>query len=179
MSTRSKSRALEIYVSDRICHMFLISKYRGHWHLGLCTFWVLAKRELPCYVKFRFFLRARHAFFRKSPQRCGSFFASTKKVHRPRSRSPLHFDITPVAGSIFRPLFQTHLSKSEFKNGHISRFCSVFQVIQVIWLAKFFSAEEVDLSFNSWIWIHESDFKGFFLEKRLWKSFSIKCRIRG
>ena len=41
---------------------------------------------------------------------------------------------------------QTHISKSELKNGHISRFCSVFQVIQVISSAKFFSAEEVDLS---------------------------------
>jgi len=57
--------------------------------------------------------------------------------------------VTPVAGSIFRPLSQTHISKSEFKNGHISRFCSVFQVIQVISSAQFFSAEEVDLSFNS------------------------------
>ena len=57
--------------------------------------------------------------------------------------------VTPVAGSIFRPLSQTHISKSEFKNGHISRFCSVFQVIQVISSAKFFSAEEVDLGFNS------------------------------
>jgi len=46
-------------------------------------------------------------------------------------------------------LSQTHISKSEFKNGHISGFCSVFQVIQVISSAKFFSAEEVDLSFNS------------------------------
>jgi len=36
--------------------------------------------------------------------------------------------LTPVAGSIssFRPLSQTHISKREFKNGHISRFCSVF-----------------------------------------------------
>ena len=51
--------------------------------------------------------------------------------------------------SIFRPLSQTHISKRELKNGHISRFCSVFQVIQVISLAKVFSAEEVDLSFNS------------------------------
>jgi len=57
--------------------------------------------------------------------------------------------MTPVAGSIFGPLSQTHLSKSEFKNGHISRFCFVFQVIQVISSAKFFSAEEVDLSFIS------------------------------
>jgi len=49
----------------------------------------------------------------------------------------------------FWPFSQTHISKSELKNGHISRFCSVFQVIQVISSAKFSSAEEVDLSFNS------------------------------
>jgi len=54
-------------------------------------------------------------------------------------------DFTPVAGSILR----THISKRELKNGHISRFCSVFQVIQVLSSAKFFSAEEVDISFNS------------------------------
>jgi len=57
--------------------------------------------------------------------------------------------LTQVAGLIFGPLFQTHFSKSEFKNGHISRFCFVFQVIQVISSGKFFSAEEVDLSFIS------------------------------
>ena len=59
--------------------------------------------------------------------------------------------LTPVAGSIssFRPLSQTHISKREFKNGHISRFCSIFQVIQVISSGKFFSAKEVDLCFNS------------------------------
>jgi len=74
---------------------------------------------------------------------------------------------------------QTHISKSELKNGHISRFCSVFQVIQVISSAKFSSAEEVDLSFISWIWIHESDFKGFFSEQRPWKSFFIKCSNSG
>ena len=58
------------------------------------------------------------------------------------------FFITPVARSIFRPLAQTHISELEFKNGHISRFRFVFQVIQVISSAKFLSAEEIDLSFN-------------------------------
>ena len=74
---------------------------------------------------------------------------------------------------------QTHISKSGLKHGHISRFCSVFQLIQVISSAEFVSAEEVNLSPNSWIWIHESDFKGFFLEKRPWKGFSIKCSNSG
>ena len=42
----SKRRALEKYFSERICHMFSVSKCRGDWDLGWCTFWVLAKREL-------------------------------------------------------------------------------------------------------------------------------------
>jgi len=46
---------------------------------------------------------------------------------------------------------QNHFSKSEFKNGQISESRFVFQVIQVISLAMFFSAEEVDLSFSSCI----------------------------
>jgi len=57
--------------------------------------------------------------------------------------------LTPVAGSIFRPLSHTYISDREFKNGHIPRFCSVFQVIKVISSGKFFSAKGVDLSFNS------------------------------
>jgi len=57
--------------------------------------------------------------------------------------------VAPVAGPIFRPLSQTHFCKSAFKNGHISRFGCVFQVIQVISTGKFLSAEEVDLSFIS------------------------------
>ena len=56
---------------------------------------------------------------------------------------------TPVAGSIFGPLSQTHFFKSEFRNGKISKSCFVFQVIQVISSAKFSSAEEVELSFIS------------------------------
>jgi len=48
-----------------------------------------------------------------------------------------------------RHFSQIHICKREFKNGNISRFCSVFQVIQVISSAKFFSADEVDLSFKS------------------------------
>ena len=59
------------------------------------------------------------------------------------------FCITPVAGSIFRPLSQTHISKREFKNRIISSFGSIFHVIQVISSGKVFSAEEVELSFNS------------------------------
>jgi len=54
-----------------------------------------------------------------------------------------------VAGSIFGPLSQNHFSESELKNGQISKSSFVFQVIQVISSAKFFSAEEVDLSFIS------------------------------
>jgi len=93
------------------------------------------------------------------------------------SQSPA--GLTPVAESIFRPLSQTHISKSEFKNGHISRFCSVFQVIQVISSAKFFSRG------RSWPQLQirnegtPPDFEPFFLEKRPWKRFSTNVLIRG
>jgi len=39
----------------------------------------------------------------------------------------VNVNLTPVAGSIFGSLSQTHISKSEFKNGHITRLCSVFK----------------------------------------------------
>jgi len=61
-ATESKRQALGNYFSEWICYMFLMSKCRGDWDLGLCTFWVLAKREPLRNAKFRFFLR-RNTFF--------------------------------------------------------------------------------------------------------------------
>jgi len=46
--------------------------------------------------------------------------------------------LTLVAGPIFGPLFQGDISKSDFKNGHISKSCFVFQVIQVFLSRKFY-----------------------------------------
>jgi len=86
-AAESKRRALENDFSEWICYMFLASKCRGVWDLGLCTFWVLAKRKPLRNAKFRCFLRAKHIFFLKSPLCSGSLFASTQKVHRPRSQS--------------------------------------------------------------------------------------------
>ena len=63
MSAGSKRGALQNYFYERICHMLLISKYRGDWDPGLCTFWVLAKGEPLRNTKFQFFLRAKHIFF--------------------------------------------------------------------------------------------------------------------
>ena len=95
-AAESKRRALGDYFYEWICYMFLISKCRGDWDLGRCTFWVLSKREPLRNAKFWFFLRAKHVFFRKSPLRSGSLLASTKKVHRSRSQSPLHFDMRNI-----------------------------------------------------------------------------------
>jgi len=53
--------------------------------------------------------------------------------------------LTPVAGSIFRPLSQTHISEREFKKRPYLQILLCFQVIS----GKNFSAEEVDLSFKS------------------------------
>ena len=70
---------------------------------------------------------------------------------------------------------QIHISKSELKNGHISRFCSVFQVIQVISSAKFFSAEEVDLSAS----FHESESMNLRDREKVFSSNVLIRGIRG
>jgi len=62
-AAESKRRALGNYFSERICHMFLISKCRGDWDLGVCTSSVLALREPQCNGKIRFFLRQNTFFF--------------------------------------------------------------------------------------------------------------------
>ena len=46
-----KRRALALYFGVRICHVFLISKYRVESHLGLCTTSVLANRIPPRIAK--------------------------------------------------------------------------------------------------------------------------------
>jgi len=94
-AAESKRRALGNDFCKWLCCMFLISKCRGDWD-RLCTFWVLAKRESLRIAQFQFFLRAKHVFFWKSPLRSGSLLASTKKVQRPRSQSPVHFDIRNI-----------------------------------------------------------------------------------
>jgi len=66
-SAKSKRQALGNYFSEQICYMFLISKCKRDWDLGLSTFWELAKREPLRNAKFRFFLRTKHVCFRKSP----------------------------------------------------------------------------------------------------------------
>jgi len=62
----SKRRALGNYFPVRIYYEFLISKCRGEWDLGLCTFWVLAFINLLSDGKIRCFLRAKRVFFPES-----------------------------------------------------------------------------------------------------------------
>jgi len=92
-TAENKSRALGNYFSGRICYLLLISKCRGDRNLGLCTTLVLAFGDPQCNGRIQFFLRRNTPFFRILPLRCGSPNASNEAVHRPRSRSPLHFDI--------------------------------------------------------------------------------------
>jgi len=101
LSTKKKTSSANAerqknYFPERISYMFLISKCRGDQDLGLCTTSVLAKREPQRNGKIRFFLCRNTFFFRKSPLRSGSPNASTEVVHRPRSQSPLHFDIRNI-----------------------------------------------------------------------------------
>jgi len=86
-----KRRALQNIFLRANYQMFPTSKCREHSYLGRCTCFVPPKGQPLCNAKFRFFLRAKHVFFRKSPLCSGSLFASTSKVYRPRSESPLHF----------------------------------------------------------------------------------------
>ena len=62
-AAESKRRALGNYFSERICYMFLISKCRGDWGLGLCTTSVLAFGKSQHNGKIRFFLRQKKFFF--------------------------------------------------------------------------------------------------------------------
>jgi len=114
------------------------------------------------------------------PQWCRSTICLQQMRHN-GAREPIyrHDSVTPVAGSNFRPLSQTHISKREFKNGHISRFCSVFQVIQAISSAKIFSAEEVDLSFNSETKEHPQISNPSFWKRDRENVFSTNVLIRG
>jgi len=95
-AAESKRRAPGNYFPDWICYIFLLSKCRWDWGLGLCTFWVLAKREPLRNGNFRnktCFARTKN---RNLALRSGSLFASTQKLHRPRSHSPLQFDIKNI-----------------------------------------------------------------------------------
>jgi len=57
-----KRRALAFYFGVRICHVFLISRYRVESHLGLCTTSVLANRIPPRICKIRQSLWPKHVF---------------------------------------------------------------------------------------------------------------------
>jgi len=58
--------------------------------LGTCEKRTAAQCQIPI------FSAGETRFFRKSPLRSGSLFASTQKVHRPRSQSLLHLDIRDI-----------------------------------------------------------------------------------
>jgi len=47
-AAESKRRALENYFPEQICCMFLMSKCRGDWDLGRCTFFVSLRKENCC-----------------------------------------------------------------------------------------------------------------------------------
>ena len=106
-----------------------------------------------------------------NPNRLKSFFLSFfLGVRRPS----LITGLTPEAGSIFRPLSQTHISEREFKNSHVFRFCSVFQVI-----SGNFSLRRKLTSASTQKRRNTPDSESFFLKKRPWKRFSTNVLIRG
>jgi len=104
----SKRRALGNYVSGRICYMFLISECRGDWDPGLYTTSGLAfgepQRSGDFWKKNVFGCRKNQ----NVSLRCGSPNASTEVVHRPSSRSPLHFD--------FKKTYSKFARKNNFRS---------------------------------------------------------------
>jgi len=73
---------------------------------------------------------------------------------------------------------QTHISKSELKNGHISRFCSIFQVIQVISSAKFFLLKKLT-STSIQKRRNTPRFRSLLFEKEIVKTFFYQCSNLG
>jgi len=93
MSAGSKRRALAFYFCAQICYMFPTSKCRRESDLGLCATSVLANGMPPRICKFRQILRPNTSFNRMSPPCSGILFSSAQVVRRPRSNSPVHFDM--------------------------------------------------------------------------------------
>jgi len=67
-----------------------MSKIRGYWDLGLCTFWIFAKREPLRNAKFEFFLRAKHVFSGKSSLCSGSDCARSDCARSTAASALLH-----------------------------------------------------------------------------------------
>jgi len=94
-SAESKRRALGNYFFERIYCMFLISKCRGDWDLYLFTtdFRVENRCAMATSEKKKVCRRRKN---RIVPLRCDPANASSEVVYRPRSQSPLHFDIRNI-----------------------------------------------------------------------------------
>ena len=93
MAAESTRRALGNYFSERVCYMFPMSKCSGEWNLGLCTTLVLWFGEPQRKGK----IRIKNVFLDRKNRilhlRWGSQNERNEVVRRPRSQSPLHFDI--------------------------------------------------------------------------------------
>jgi len=88
----SERQGLGNYLSERICYMCLISKFRGDQDLGLCTTSVRAFGEPERNGK----IRGKNVFRRRKnmilPFGFGSLYTSTPVLHRSRCWSALYFD---------------------------------------------------------------------------------------
>ena len=90
---RSQNRESALYFSIWICCMFVIWKCRGKDDLGMCTASGLAKRMPLRGGAFRFKNMFGRKNRRKLPPRSGILLACSEAVYKPRSDSPLHFNI--------------------------------------------------------------------------------------
>jgi len=97
MAAGGKRRAIALYFPVRICYMFLKSKCTGESDLGLCMTSVLAKRMPLRSADFWRILRP------------NTFLCFRKIKMLTLGVCLLQPCLTPAAGSIFRPLSQTHI----------------------------------------------------------------------
>jgi len=89
---RKANTELPLHFSVRFCYMFLTSKCRGEWEVGVCMTAGLAKTMPRHSGEFRRILRPNTFKNRQSALHIDIVFASHEHMHRPRSDSPLHFD---------------------------------------------------------------------------------------
>ena len=117
-----------------------MSKCRGESGLGLYTFPALTKRVRLCSGNFRQIMLSNVFLNWKSPLRNCILFVSTRKVHRPRPDSPLHFDIRNTYtirtgkcnASTRRLLPATMLERLP----HVCRVKITFELLTTIWFVS-------------------------------------------
>jgi len=136
-SSRAAERkrwALGNYFSERICYMFLISKCREDWDLGVRTISVLAFENRSAMAKSDF-AASKHVVFRKSPPwlRIGAPNAYTEVLCTDLHLSLFYILTTGTYGKFARENTFFHFS-CLWLESNLSNSCTQFPIVTVIQL---------------------------------------------